>query len=78
LLLFVQREYAKRSKDIRRKNQKLSLPLRHMIEILIEYPNGGKTDVYSPVDKSAGDFKRAVAWCEYFALLHASEQQCRQ
>ena len=38
-----------------------------MIETLIEYPNGGRIDVYTLVDKSASDFKNVLACCEYFA-----------
>jgi len=38
-----------------------------MIQTLIQYPNGGKIDVYLLVDKSASDFKKVLACCEYFA-----------
>jgi len=38
-----------------------------MIETLIEYPNGGKIDVYALVDKTASDFKNVLACCEFFA-----------
>jgi len=38
-----------------------------MIQTVIEYPNGGKIEVYRQVDKSASDFKNVVACCEYFA-----------
>ena len=38
-----------------------------MIETVVEYENGGRIDVYRMVDKSAGDFKKIVACCEYFA-----------
>jgi len=38
-----------------------------MIETLIEYPNGGKIDAYSFVDKSASDFKNVFACGEHFA-----------
>ena len=42
-----------------------------MIETLIDYANGGKTDVYTLVDKSASDFKKVLACCDYFALRGA-------
>ena len=38
-----------------------------MLQTLIEYPNGGKIEVYRQVDKSASDFKNVFACCEYFA-----------
>ena len=38
-----------------------------MIQTIIEYPNGGKIEVYQQVDKSASDFKNVLACCEYFA-----------
>ena len=38
-----------------------------MIQTIIEYPNGGKIEVYQQVDKSASDFKNVVACCEYFS-----------
>ena len=38
-----------------------------MIKTIKEYPNGGKIDVYTLVDKSASDFKKVLACCEYFA-----------
>jgi len=38
-----------------------------MIQTIIEYPNGGKIEVYQQVDQSASDFKNVVACCEYFA-----------
>ena len=42
-----------------------------MIETLKEYPNGGKIDVYTLVDKTASDFKKVLACCEYFAMQGA-------
>jgi hypothetical protein len=38
-----------------------------MIETIIEYPSGGKIDVYTLVDKEGSDYKNIVACCEYFA-----------
>ena len=38
-----------------------------MIQTLIEYPNGGKIEVYTLVDQSASDFKKIYACCDYFA-----------
>ena len=38
-----------------------------MIETKIEYPNGGKIDVYKLVDISASDYKNVFACCDYFA-----------
>ena len=42
-----------------------------MIQTIIEYPNGGKIEVYRQVDKSASDFKNVLACCEYFAMQGA-------
>jgi len=42
-----------------------------MLQTLIEYPNGGKIEVYQQVDKSASDFKNVLACCEYFAMQGA-------
>ena len=39
-----------------------------MIETLIEYPNGGKIDVYTLVDKTASDYKNITACCDFFAM----------
>jgi len=38
-----------------------------MIETLIEYDNGGKIEVYKMVDKSASDYHKIYACCEFFA-----------
>ena len=38
-----------------------------MIYTYIEYPNGGKIDVYSMINRSASDFDNIVACCDYFA-----------
>ena len=38
-----------------------------MIDTLIEYPNGGRIDIYTLVDKSASDYKNVLACCEFFA-----------
>ena len=38
-----------------------------MIETLKDYPNGGKIDVYTLVDKTASDYEKVLACCEYFA-----------
>jgi hypothetical protein len=38
-----------------------------MIETLKEYPYGGKIEVYRMVDKSASDYDKIVACCDYFA-----------
>ena len=42
-----------------------------MIDTLIEYPNGGRIDIYMMVDKSASDYKNVLACCEYFAMQGA-------
>ena len=42
-----------------------------MLQTLIEYPNGGKIEVYQQVNKSANDFKNILACCEYFAIQGA-------
>jgi len=42
-----------------------------MTEILKEYPNGGKIDVYTLVDKTASDYEKVLACCEYFAMQGA-------
>ena len=41
------------------------------IETLIEYPNGGKIDVYSIVDRTADDYDKIYACCNFFALQGA-------
>ena len=38
-----------------------------MIETAVEYENGGRIDVYRMVDKSAGDFSKLFACCDFFA-----------
>ena len=43
-----------------------------MTVTLIEYPNGGKVEIYPQVDKAASDFKNVLACCEYFALHEAA------
>ena len=43
-----------------------------MIETIIEYPNGGKIDVYAMVDTSASDYKNVLACCDYFAKQGAN------
>ena len=42
-----------------------------MTQTIIEYENGGKIDIYRQVDKLAGDFKKVLACCEYFAMQGA-------
>jgi len=42
-----------------------------MIKTLIQYPNGGKIDVYTMVDTSASDYKNVFACCEFFAKQSA-------
>jgi len=42
-----------------------------MIKTLIQYPNGGKIDVYKFVDKSANDYSNVFKCCEYFAMQGA-------
>jgi len=42
-----------------------------MLQTLIEYPNGGKIEVYRQVDKLASDYKNVLACCEYFAMQGA-------
>ena len=41
------------------------------IETLIVYPNGGKIDVYSIVDRMAADYDKIYACCDFFALQGA-------
>ena len=43
-----------------------------MTETLIEYPNGGKIEIYRQVDKAASDYKNVLACCEIFALQEAA------
>ena len=38
-----------------------------MLKTHILYPNGGKIDVYTLVDKTASDYKNVMACCEFFA-----------
>ena len=38
-----------------------------MIKTLIQYPNGGKIDIYTLVDTSASDYEKVFACCEFFA-----------
>jgi hypothetical protein len=42
-------------------------PFIEMTETLKEYPNGGKIEVYRLVDKTAGDYGKVLACCDYFA-----------
>ena len=42
-----------------------------MIKTLIQYPNGGKIDVYKFVDQSANDFDNVLKCCQYFAMQGA-------
>jgi len=42
-----------------------------MIKTLVQYPNGGKIDVYKFVDKSANDYDNVFKCCEYFAMQGA-------
>ena len=42
-----------------------------MIKTLIQYPNGGKIDIYKFVDQSANDFDNVFKCCEYFAVQGA-------
>jgi hypothetical protein len=42
-----------------------------MLETIIEYPNGGKIEVYQQVDKSASDFRNVLACCVFFAMQGA-------
>ena len=38
-----------------------------MTVTLVEYPNGGKIDVYRIVDRSASDYQNVLACCDFFA-----------
>ena len=38
-----------------------------MLDTYKEYPNGGKIDIYSIVDREASDFDNILACCDYFA-----------
>ena len=38
-----------------------------MIKTLIEYPYGGKIDVFQSVVQTTGDFKKIYACCDFFA-----------
>jgi len=42
-----------------------------MLKTLIQYPNGGKIDIYKFVDKSANDYTNVFKCCEYFAMQGA-------
>jgi len=41
------------------------------IDTIIEYPSGGKIDVYRTVDREASDYGNVFACCEYFAMRGA-------
>ena len=38
-----------------------------MVQSLIEYPNGGKIEIYKMVNTATNDFKKIFVCCEYFA-----------
>ena len=42
-----------------------------MIKTLIQYPNGGRIDIYKFVDTSANDYGNVYKCCEYFAMQGA-------